>query len=231
MLRAVWQEACLNMVMGRKPVMRCSVNPYHITARTNNKDWFDLEMDDVFNIYCKSLKESKLRYKIKVHAFVLMNNHFHLMASTPLANISEFLQYFMTQTSKEIAKRSNRINKVYGSRSYKSLIKTEEYFAHCLKYIYLNPVRAGISVNAESYRWSTISDAKNVIAQLCEKPTFGHDILLPENKQDFLKWINEGFLEEDFQCIRRASKRTLFSIKATGNYRKLKTLTLPVFFS
>jgi putative transposase len=213
--------------MGRKPVIVCSKNPYHVTARTNNKDWFDIEMAYTYGIFYNTLKECKKRFNVDLHAFVLMNNHFHMLVSTPKANISSFLQYFMTQTSKAISAKSNRINKVYGGRNYKSLITSSQGYARCLKYIYLNPVRANICIKAEDYKWSTISNENIKMQQLCTQPKNGHDSLLPSSRVELIEWLNEGFSKQETDILRRASKRAEFEIKATGSYRKLKLPSLP----
>lgn len=69
--------------MGRKIVQLSSLHPYHVTARTNNQDWFDVNMDYVFGIFTNVSTESIKRYNILFHSFVLMDNHFHMIVSTP----------------------------------------------------------------------------------------------------------------------------------------------------
>ena len=80
--------------MGRSKVIYTDAHPYHVTARSNNRDWFDVPLDYIFGIYINVLEECIKRFNIRVHAFVLMNNHFHMIVSTPDKNIGDFLKYF-----------------------------------------------------------------------------------------------------------------------------------------
>ncbi len=176
--------------MGRPNVVTTGHHPYHVVARTNNKEWFNLPMPYCFGIYANILEACIKRYRIELHAFLLMSNHFHMLVTTPNQNISEFLHSFMTKTAKGIGKNSDRINHVYGSRNHKSIVETPEYYALCLKYIYRNPVDAGIVNSVEDFRWSTISERSNKITKLIEAPKHGHDELLPESKIERLEWYN-----------------------------------------
>ncbi len=176
--------------MGRPKVVLTDVHPYHVVARTNNKEWFDIPMAYCFGVYANVLETCVERYQIQLHAFVLMSNHFHMLVTTPNKNISQFLHTLMTQTAKGIGKKSNRINHLYGARNHKSVISTPEYYALCLKYIYRNPVNAGIARTVEEFRWSTVANARNKIMPLIERPKNGHDALLPEARKDCLDWYN-----------------------------------------
>ena len=80
--------------MGRPRVIHSSEHPYHITARCINREWFDVPMDYVFGIYINLFKESIATFGVELHAFVLMQNHFHMVLSTPMDNVSEFLRLF-----------------------------------------------------------------------------------------------------------------------------------------
>ncbi len=66
--------------------------PYNISARCINRDWFQIPMEEVWIIFCEELAETIQKHNLQVHSFVLMSNHFHLIASTPDANISQCIQ-------------------------------------------------------------------------------------------------------------------------------------------
>ncbi len=82
--------------------------PYSITARCINKEWFNLKMDTVWNIFSEELYLTNKYYNLQINAFVLMNNHFHLIATTPDANISQCMQYFMKNVSLRLSRAGNR---------------------------------------------------------------------------------------------------------------------------
>lgn len=68
--------------------------PYHVTARCINREWFNVPMDKVWKIFCEELTRSHDVHNLQIHSFVLMSNHFHLIASTPEANISQAMHQF-----------------------------------------------------------------------------------------------------------------------------------------
>lgn len=206
--------------MSRSRVIYTDEHPYHVTARSNNKDWFDVPMDYCFGVYKNVLEESIRKFEIKLHAFVLMNNHFHMIVSTPKKNISEFLKYFMTQTSKAISRKSNRINHIYGGRNHKSVIITPEYYAHCLKYVLRNPVSAGICMKVEDYRWSTASKVKNKMQTLLSPVETGHDEYIPDNQNDALEWFNESVPRELEDVLKKAMRHTIFEAKSSQKTKK-----------
>ncbi|MCB9024791.1 MAG: barstar family protein [Bdellovibrionaceae bacterium] len=63
--------------------------PYHVSARCINKEWFHIPMENVWDIFCRQLTYISWVYDAKVHAFVLKNNHFHLLVSTPRSNLKD----------------------------------------------------------------------------------------------------------------------------------------------
>ena len=78
--------------MPRKKIIRTNEFPYHVTARTNNQEWFKLSLDEVWSIFERVLSKVQLRYSIEIYQFVLMSNHYHLLLSTPEANIDKAIQ-------------------------------------------------------------------------------------------------------------------------------------------
>lgn len=193
--------------MPRKPFLCDPLSPYHLSARSNNRDWFFLPIEEVWEIYERYLYFIHHAYEVKVHSFVLMSNHFHLIASFPKANLSEAILYFMRETSRSIARDSDRINHVYGSRTFRSHIGSFHYFQNAYKYIYQNPVRALICTNVEDYRFSTLN------------PKFGRtrtlipleeDTLLFGDPERTLAWLNSKVSKEDYEAVRLALRRPSF---------------------
>ncbi|MCB9085227.1 MAG: transposase [Bdellovibrionaceae bacterium] len=199
--------------MSRKSVIYTCDHPYHVSARFNNREWLEIPMSYAFGIYGNILSESIDRYHIHLHAFVLMNNHFHMIVSTPESNIGNFLKYFMTKTSKGIANRSQRINHIYGGRNHKSLIDNSVYYAHCLKYVLRNPVKAGVCTKVEDYPWSSISKKGNKICRLITPLSLGHEEHLPTSTKERISWFNVPPPAEVDRVISQACKRSIFKPK------------------
>ena len=137
--------------MGRKIFIESCISPFHISARSNNKDWFSLPMNVVWEIMENQLYFMVNAFGVQIHSFVLMGNHFHLLASTPRANLSLAMQHFMRETSRHIGYRSGRINKIWGARFYRCELKTYHSYVNTYKYVYQNPLKAGLSKSVELY--------------------------------------------------------------------------------
>ena len=208
--------------MPRKPVETSSIFPYHIFARSNNKDWFSLDLEIIFFIYAEVLDKTTKRYGFLIHSFVLMSNHFHMMISTPEANISKGMRYFMTETSRKIARESKRINRIYGARYGSCIIKSSEHYAHAYKYVYRNPVEAKICSKAEEYPWSSLSTDTIPICSGIN----GFETHLPSNINDLISWVNQ--IEEKLftEAIRLALYKRVFKITRNRKNSKMPVGTL-----
>ena len=129
--------------MPRKKVPIVAGDPYHITARCINREWFDLPLPTVWSIMEDYLFLLSSTHNLNVHSFVLMANHFHLLVSAPQGNLSEALLYFMRESSKQITHFSGRINQTFGNRNHKTHIASYHHYLNTYKYVYQNPVQAG----------------------------------------------------------------------------------------
>tara|TARA_B100000683_G_C12050755_1_gene374440 strand:+ start:129 stop:494 length:366 start_codon:yes stop_codon:yes gene_type:complete len=121
-----------------------------------------------------------------------------MIASTPRGNLNEAMWYFMGQTSRDIAKASGRINQMYGSRYYKSMITCDHYYQLAYKYNYVNPVKAGICRRAEDYPYSTLHALLGLSHLMIPVEK---DRLLFDNVEGTLNWLNEGVEEKDWRDV------------------------------
>jgi putative transposase len=213
--------------MPRAPIIYSKVHPYHVTGRSNNRDWFDLPLSYCYEVFTNVISTVIKRYQFQIHAFVLMDNHFHMIISTPRNNISVGMRYFMTETSRGIRLKSKRTNHVYGGRYRPCLITTEEYYAACIKYVYRNPVEAKMTMQVEEYPWSSISEKRSRLNELVTPPLLGHDGLLPEKLGGQIKWFNESLLEQENESIKKALHRQEFKISQDRTSGKRIQLSKP----
>lgn len=206
--------------MARRKIIYSNEYPYHITARCINREWFDIPKNYCYGIYINVLRECKKRFSIEIVSFVLMDNHFHMIVKSPKVSISVFLRYFMTETARGIRVKSERINQVYGSRNYKTLINDPRYLAHCLKYIARNPVAAGISDKVETYKWSSFSNQASLMNDLAKINM--QDKLyssLPKSRKDLLTWLNTPLPKELEKQSQRALKKSIFEFGTVRSTR------------
>ncbi len=193
--------------MPRKPLERSDLYPYHICARSNNRDWFHAPAVKIYDLFADSFEKIILRYGLQFHAFVLMANHFHLLATSPFSNIDQGMRYLQTETSRGIARLTGRINKIYGSRYHWTIIKDPKHYAHALKYIYLNPVKPGIVIQAEQYEWSTLNPQHEKFQKIITKNTNGFEEHIPNERQALLDWINQAQDEQYTVAVNKALRR------------------------
>ncbi len=84
-----------------------------------------------------------------------MPNHYHALIETPRANISSSIQYINGQFGRLYSKKINCKGHVFQGRFHSSLIANDEYFLEAIRYIVLNPVRAGIVSHPAAWQWSS----------------------------------------------------------------------------
>lgn len=202
--------------MPRKQIPNSSEHPYHVTARCHNREWFDLPLETVSSIFDDYLYVTKHEFDFRIHAFVLMPNHFHMLTSTPQANISPGMQYLMNQTSREITRLSGRINQTFGNRHHKTLITTDHYFTNCYKYVYRNPVKAGLCTRVEDYKYSTLNgllgDSQLVVP--VERDTL---LFTPHFDERTLSWLNRKPDAQSEEDVRKALRKGVFALPRAKN--------------
>lgn len=136
---------------------------YHVMNRGRRGEEIYTERND-HRVFIEVLKESAEFFNIKIAAYCLMPNHYHLLLHTPDGNLSRC----MRQINGIYTQRFNRVHKYDGPLfrgRYKSiLVDADSYLLELLRYIHKNPLRAGLSNHLQDYEWSShhgyISDAK-----------------------------------------------------------------------
>lgn len=196
--------------MPRRPIIRSNEHYYHLSGRSNNKEFFDLPLDNVWQILSAQLGKLQKKFDLKIAAFVLMNNHFHLLMLTPQEDIDWVMFYFMKDTTKIINKQSGRINRVYGSRYRGCLVENQHYLLNAYKYIYQNPIRAGLSQRAQDYKFSTLNTSILLPFNLEEIVPLS---LQSRNKELESRWINETFTADENSSIRSGLSKPKFQYK------------------
>jgi REP element-mobilizing transposase RayT len=167
-----------------------------------------------------------LAFGVEIHCFVLMTNHFHLLMSTPLGNLSTAMAVFMRETSRAITKSTHRINQTYGQRHFRSIVHTPSYYLHAYKYFYFNPVKAGICNRVEDYKYSTLRGLlglDHLLIPVKEDHTLFSDV------EGTLQWLNRRPSDENWESVRKALRRERFTlprIRTTRDPNQLEFNTL-----
>lgn len=127
---------------------------YHITSRGNLREKVFFEDKDREK-FLEILEKTKERYGYILHAYALMDNHYHLLIETPKANISQIMQNINTSYTVYINKKYRRSGHLFQGRFKGIIVDKDEYLVTLSRYIHLNPVRAKIVQRPEDYRWTS----------------------------------------------------------------------------
>ena len=207
----------------RKRLIYTSQFPYHITARSNNKEWFKLPQEECWEVFVNSLRNVAESCFLRIHAFVLMSNHYHMVASTTDSyNLGEIMNRLQTNISKTINEKTAHQNHIFGGGYRGSLITTAYYYAHAIKYVYRNPVKAKLCLAVQEYPFSTVMEflPGNDDKKLLSFPPSQMDYLIPQSSEiDYLEWLNTPFKAEEEETIRKALKKTRFEIASNRDDR------------
>lgn len=147
-------------------------------------------------------------FAVKVIAFVLMDNHFHLIIHTPNSNLDSAMRWFMRETSRSITRFGGRINQTYSGRYFRSILNSDLYFRHAYKYVYLNPVRASLVNSPVDYRFSSLP----YVLGLHELQFPVHDELLMTDTEETLSWLHKLPSPTNWLSVQKALRRRTFQI-------------------
>ena len=141
--------------MPRKPRYFLPGVPVHVVQRGNNREVVFFTDNDYLS-YLRWMTEGAAKHGCQVHAYVLMTNHVHILVSpTTSSAIAEMMQYIGRRYVPYINHTYGRTGTLWEGRYKGSLIDDEQYLLTCMRYIELNPVRAGMVNTPSDYRWSS----------------------------------------------------------------------------
>lgn len=141
--------------MARKPRVEFKGATYHVMCRGNHQDAIFVDAKDRER-FLDTLEEVSERNGWIIHAFVLMDNHYHLLLETPEPNLIDGMQWFQSTYTQRFNARHGVWGHLFQGR-YKALpVDQGEYFRTVADYIHLNPVRA----HAFDLEQGTLTDFK-----------------------------------------------------------------------
>lgn len=142
--------------MPRRKLIRSDVLPYHVYGKSNYDEWFPCSMGQVWACFAAELGNTSIAYGLRIHAFVLMSNHYHLVVSTPDSNLDHCMHYLLREVARRLnyrsAQRGHRFNGPYQSK----LVRDPLYYRQLIRYVYLNPSESGLAQSPAAYPYSTL---------------------------------------------------------------------------
>jgi putative transposase len=129
----------------------------HVIQRGNNRIAIFREHRD-YRSFLAFLEWEAAEYHVRIHAFVLMTNHFHLIVTpTTVEGLPQMMKEIGGRYVSYYNRKYDRIGTLWNGRYRGLLIDDERYWLTCLRYVEQNPVRAGMVSRPEQYMWSSYS--------------------------------------------------------------------------
>jgi putative transposase len=129
--------------------------PVHVIQRGNNRQTL-FTSDADMAAFAHWLGEGALRFEVDVHGWVFMTNHVHLLVTPRDDNaVSRLMQSLGRRYVGHFNYLYARSGTLFEGRFRSCLVQEDQYFLTCLRYIELNPVRAGMVRDPGDYRWSS----------------------------------------------------------------------------
>jgi REP element-mobilizing transposase RayT len=127
---------------------------YHVGTRGNNGEtMFRDEIDRME--WLRLFAKVALKYRWVGWTYVLMGNHFHFVVQIPHGGLSRGMQELNTGYTVRTNKRHGRTGHLVRNRFYSGYLKDDEHLMEAIRYIVLNPVRAGLCQSPADWPWSS----------------------------------------------------------------------------
>jgi REP element-mobilizing transposase RayT len=203
---------------------------YHVTSRGNGRDvifWSDADRERFLGQLADNLRVAGA----VLYAYVLMDNHFHLLVRTPRANLSRFMQRLLTAYALYARYKHRRPGHQLQGRFKAKLVEDETYLLAVTRYIHLNPVkvaacrklsRADRLRRLNAYRWSSYAgyaDAKLAQEFVCYDVLKEYAANLLEARRQYRADTHACLLEDDAPII-EAMAASRHAIGTTGFVEK-----------
>ena len=139
--------------MARRPRLFAAGVLYHVIVRGNQRQkTFTAESD--YQAYIERLARYRKKYDYVLHAYCLMPNHVHLLVESSEQPLAKFMQGLQQSYSQYFNLRHRKTGHVFEGRYKAILCQKDQYLLQLIRYIHLNPVRAGMVRSPERYRYS-----------------------------------------------------------------------------
>jgi len=128
---------------------------YHVLNRGNGRSEVFHKAED-FAAFVALIGEAKERYPVKVLAYCLMSNHFHLLLQPAKgAELSKWMQWLMTSHVRRYHRHHGTSGHVWQGRFKSFRVKQDDHLLTAIRYVEGNPVRAGMVASAREWPWSS----------------------------------------------------------------------------
>ena len=143
--------------MARLPRLVVPNQPHHLIQSGIDRQAIFRAPED-YSAFLGWLREAARQFKVAIHAYVLMPNHLHLLASPADATgLGRMMQWVGRHYVPYFNAKYQRVGTLWQGRYRATVIDAEKYFLPCSRYIELNPVRSGLADAPSEYPWSSFA--------------------------------------------------------------------------
>ena len=185
--------------MARQPRLDLPGIPQHIVQRGNNR--LPCFLDDADRAcYRQLLREALLATGCQLHAYVLMDNHVHLLATPPEQGAAgRMMQLLGRRYVGHFNARHGRTGTLWEGRYKACLVDGADYLLRCARYIDLNPVRARMTDAPAAFRWSSCAGLCDVRDDPLLTP---HAVQRALGGEGYRLMLGEAISDDDLAAIR-----------------------------
>jgi putative transposase len=140
--------------MPRPPRIHVPDAFYHVTLRGNHRRAVFVEEGDqrlLNTIVARNLHA----FDTRLHAYCWMSNHLHFLLQAGERPLANPMRNIASEFAREMQRKLETTGHFFERRYYAKLVDVDEYFLELVRYIHLNPVRAGMVANTEQFCWSS----------------------------------------------------------------------------
>ena len=175
---------------------------YHVLNRGRRAEKIFIDKRD-YELFVDLLQETVEMWNIRLAAYCLMPNHYHLLVQTPDANISRSMRHINGVYTQRFNRRHQCDGQLFRGRYKSILVDGDSYLLQLVRYIHRNPLQAGLVGRLSDYVWSSHKGFLSVAKKwewLHKEFVFG---LLCEDKKLWLKTYRQFMaLETDEDIVR-----------------------------
>ena len=158
--------------------------PHHVTHRGNRRNETFKEADD-YKIYLRLLRKYTQRYELRIWGYSLMPNHVHVIAvPSDVESLSDTIQCVDGTYATLFNGLYDTTGHLWEGRFF-SCVMDEAYLWNAVRYVELNPVRAGLVARAEDYPWSSAA----AHCGLRRDPLLSNDLPIIGLIEDWASWL------------------------------------------
>jgi putative transposase len=175
--------------MARRPRLFAAGLLYHVIVRGNQRQETFASDEDV-KAYLDRLDRYRAKFKVRIYAYCLMPNHAHLLLETGPAPLSKFMQGLQQSYTQYYNRTHGKVGHLFQGRYQAIICDKDKYLLALVRYIHLNPVRAGLVRRPERYRYS--GHGSYLVSGTAKIVETGPVLKLLGGKKNYEKFVLDG---------------------------------------